>query len=617
MEHETRNPPERVKRATSPRPSPRVSTDPQPIPEADVPAPPQRAWLWAVPAAQYPVYLKTRTFALRKIGRPTLDEIRSGDTVFAYLSGQKTIAGMFEAVGEAFYDATPLVAGGAYPHRLRVRPLVALSEEAHVPYQAFHDRLDVAGEYAGFRQVVQQVIHPLPKLDEKVLEFLVRARQAADLETVLEAYDQYLQAKAARGDGADPASSAGQAVRPDVRPEVHETSAAYEAASEDFDRAAALEALIAYIEAKGFVYEPWQVAAYVTALRTKPLVILAGVTGTGKSKLPALVAEATGGEAKLLPVRPDWTDSADVLGYTDLQGRFRPGAVLQIARDTADRPRRHVACIVDEMNLARVEQYFAEVLSRIEDRRPAPGGGFESAPLLDGPPQEAPWADVRLPPNLAFAGTVNMDESAHGFSRKVLDRAFTLELADVDLAAWTSGPDPSEEPSRPARWPVAAWFPRALALGSLAPLGDEERACIDRAIEALQAVNAFLTPAQVQVAYRTRDEVALFALHAADVAGSFRTRSGAAVDPLDLALHMKVLPRLVGGSRPLRRAVFGLLGWATGTAADEEAARAALDAWDEAGRPNALPEAAFPRTAARLCLMAERLLTDGFTSFWL
>ena len=81
---------------------------------------------------------------------------------------------------------------------------------------------------------------------------------------------------------------------------------------------------------------------------------------------------------------------------------------------------------------------------------------------------------------------------------------------------------------------------------------------------------------------------------------------------------MKVLPRLVGGSRPLRRAVLGLLGWAYDGEAlqDEEAARPTLDAWEDAGRPSALPGAAFPRTSARLCLMWERLLTDGFTSFW-
>ena len=578
-----------------------MSSDPAPA-ATETPAPSRRAWLWAISPEHYPAFLKTRTLALRKIGRPTLKEIRRGDVIFAYLSGSKVIAGMFEAVGEAFEDTTPLVASGAFPHRVRVRPVVALSDEAWVPYEAFHDRLNVVQEYGGFRQVVQRVIHPLPKVDEKVLEFLVRARQAADLETVLEAYSAYLQAKAAQGDGAD------------VRPEVRETPAAYD--TDGFDRAAALESLIAYIEAKGFVYEPWQVAAYVTATRTKPLVILAGVTGTGKSKLPALVAEATSGTARLIPVRPDWTDSADVLGYTDLQGRFRPGAVLEVARDAAEAPHQFFTCIIDEMNLARVEQYFAEVLSRIEDRRPARRGGFESAPLLDVRLPEARWQDVRLPPNLALAGTVNMDESAHAFSRKVLDRAFTLELADVDLAAWQHQ---SGEAPAPARWSVAAWYPRALTLSALADLDVAERATVERAVEALLAINVFLVPAQVQVAYRARDEIALFVLHAAEVAASFCTRTGEAVSPLDLALHMKVLPRLVGGSRPLRRAVLGLLGWTYDGEAlhDEEAARPLLDAWEAAGRPSALPDAAFPRTSARLCLMWERLLTDGFTSFWI
>ncbi|MFQ5569687.1 MAG: McrB family protein [Rhodothermales bacterium] len=559
----------------------------------------KRAWLWAVPPENYATYVKTGTFAIRKVGRKALERIRSGDILFAYLSGSKVIAGMFEAVGEAFVDTTPLIAGSAYPYRLRVRPHAALSEEDWVPYAAFQDRLDAARDAGSFRAVVQQVVYPLPKVDEKVLEFLVRARQASDLEKVLAAYDAYLKARQARS------------------PIVREAAASYEHAT-PFHRAEAMEALIRHIEARGFVYEPWQVAAYVTAVRTKPFVILAGVTGTGKSKLPALVAEATGGTARLLAVRPDWTDSADVLGYTDLQGRFRPGVLLRTAREAQQHPARHVACVVDEMNLARVEQYFAEVLSRIEDRRPAADGfGFESPPLLDMDLRGADtgWGAVPLPSNLALVGTVNMDESAHGFSRKVLDRAFTLELADMDLSVWSAMP---EEPLPPACWPVSAWHPRAIDLRGLRDLDDGERACIDRTIETLDAVNAFLSPAQVQVAYRTRNEVALFALHAREVAPAFRTRSGALVDPLDLALHMKVLPRLNGGSRTLRHAVLGLLGWAAlgERFTEDEDARALLDAWDDVGRPNHLADTRYPRTAARLCLMWERLLVEGFTSFW-
>ena len=563
------------------------------------------AWLWAVPAAHYAVYVKTGTFAVRKVGRTALARIRSGDTIFAYLSGAKVIAGMFEAVGTAFEDATPLVAGQHYPYRLRVHPLMTLSEENRVPFAAFHDRLDVVRDYAGFREVVKQVVHPLPKVDEKVLEFLVRARQgqAPDLEKIRAVLDAYHEARQQESSAA---------------PVVREKAATY-ATTVPFDRAVAMEALVEAIARRGFVYEPWQVATYVTALRTKPFVILAGVTGTGKSKLPALVEAATGGTSRLIPVRPDWTDPADVLGYTDLQGRFRPGSVLRAAREAQSRPYRHLTCILDEMNLARVEQYFAEVLSVIEDRHPASDhAGFESPPLLDAglPGVDAGWGGVRLAANVGLVGTVNMDESAHGFSRKVLDRAFTLELAAVDLTAWSAA---SPEVLPPARWPVSAWYPRAVRLAGLSTLTDAEQALINHAIATLDAINKGLAPAQVQVAYRVRDEVALFLLHAAETPEAFRTRSGALVDPLDLALHMKVLPRVQGGSRALRHAVRGFLGWAFSgeTFRDDEDARTVLDAWEEAGRPDYLAHARFPRTAARLCLMWERLLAEWFTSFWM
>jgi len=550
------------------------------------------SWLWSIPPDNYPVYVKTGTFAVRKVGRRGWAKLKPGDTVFAYLSGRKVIAGMFEVVSKPFEDATPLVRKGHFPYRVRVRPLVTLSEEAWVSYEAFHDKLDVVQDYPDFRYVVQQVIHPLPTVDAKVLAFLVRAREASDLEQVLAAYDAYLKAR-------------------DAAPSVQEAPAAY-TAEPPFDRAAAVEALIGYIEARGYVYEPWQVAAYVTALRTKPFVILAGVTGTGKSRLPALVAAGTGGHARLVPVRPDWTDSAEVLGYTDLQGAFRPGAVLEAARAAQEAPARHVTCIVDEMNLARVEHYFAEVLSRIEDRRPGPEGGYATPPLLDaaGPG----WASIGLPPNLGLVGTVNMDESAHGFSRKVLDRAFTIELATVDFTARPAAAVAVD----PVFWPVAAWYPRAIRLAEIMPAGTEERACINRVVETLTAVNGFLMPAQLQVAYRTRDEVVLFLLHAAEAAHAFRSRDGTPRDPLDLAIQMKVLPRLLGGSRPLRRALLGLLGWAaTGRGFDDEDdARALLDPWDRAGRPAYLADAPFPGTAARLCLMWDRLAAEGFTSFW-
>lgn len=400
--------------------------------------------------------------------------------------------------------------------------------------------------------------------------------------------------------------------------------------------------LIRAIDRRGFFFEPWQVATYVTALRTKPFVILAGVSGTGKSRLPALVSELTGGEKKLLPVRPDWTDSSDVLGYLDLQGEFRPGALLEFAKKAADLPTRYHVCIIDEMNLSRVEQYLAEVLSHIEDRTSVGGTGFASGPLLTQSLKGAdrPWMDQGLPGNLAIVGTVNMDESAHGFSRKVIDRAFTLEISDIDLTRWEAS-EVSETTRDAARrlplWSASAWQPRAIRLGALDP-SPAERKIIKRVITVLTRLNGFLVRAQLQAGYRTRDEICLFMIHAEDSRSSFVTRktdraASVPVDPLDIALQMKILPRIAGGSSAVGDLILELLGWACGEAPYREAkdAEPLMSAWKHArrpasladtgylrnaGRPASLADNYYPRTAARLALMWERLQLEGYTSFW-
>ncbi|HSK65020.1 MAG TPA: DUF3578 domain-containing protein [Pyrinomonadaceae bacterium] len=421
-----------------------------------------------------------------------------------------------------------------------------------------------------------------------------------DLEQLLRAYDEYLEQQPFRE---------GETLALKVAPGPPH---------ENFRIESAIHEVISYIADRGFVYEPWQIAQYITAIRTKPFVILAGITGTGKSKLPALVAEATGGESKLVPVRPDWTDSADVLGYTDLEGNFRPGPVLELAHSAAANTDQFCTCIIDEMNLARVEQYFAEVLSRIEDRRPQANGGYRTGPLVRQVAKEADaeWGEVVIPENLAIVGTVNMDESTHPFSRKVLDRAFTIELSDVNLAQW----NPNGYRLRPvATWPVVSWNPIKIQLSELANPTDQQLAEISRAIAALQAVNILLTPAQLQVGYRTRDEVAFYLLHAQQIAAAFIDHEGNAVDPLDLALQMKVLPRIAGSSNAIKRAVFGLLGWATTGVPLEstDEVNSILDSWEIAGRPSSLAESEYPRLAARLCLMWQRLEIDGYTSYWL
>jgi len=376
--------------------------------------------------------------------------------------------------------------------------------------------------------------------------------------------------------------------------------------------------LIDNIAAQGYHFQPWQIAAYITALRTKPFVILAGVSGTGKSKLPQLVCEATGGECLLLPVKPDWTDSSEVIGYSDLQGHYRPGSLLEWAYKASNQLHNYHVCIMDEMNLARVEHYFAEVLSQIENRRPDSNGGYESGTLVNQElrKEDEHWGKAILPANLAIVGTVNMDESAYGFSRKVLDRAFTIEFSEIDLKAW-EGCNPNAGIIN-QNWPVSVWQPRAIRLSQLTNLKEQERNLVNKVVKVLTEINSILVQAQLQVGYRIRDEIALFVLNAQDIKTSFVTSTQDMVNPLDLALQMKILPRILGGSAPVRQVIIELLGWATrGQIIQEVDAENILDSWINQGRPFFVSEALYPRTAARLCLMWERLLKEGFTSFWM
>jgi hypothetical protein len=274
------------------------------------------------------------------------------------------------------------------------------------------------------------------------------------------------------------------------------------------------------------------------------------------------------------------------------------------------------------MNLARVEQYFAEVLSRIEDRRPSVYGGFESATLLPSifATSATRFKDVNLSSNFALVGTVNMDESSHGFSKKVLDRAFTLELSDVDLKRLGNDELVKTTPSAADWWPVNAWFPRAISLANLpASIPDNEKLELQRGINTLVDLNKYLLHAQLQVGYRTRDEIGLFLLHALETRSSFVTRNGETIDPLDLAIQMKILPRLIGGSASLKRLMIQLLGWSHSgnPISSEDQAVLFLDKWLNSERPNSIEGSQFPRTAAKLCLMFERLLSEGYTSFWL
>ena len=139
----------------------------------------------------------------------------------------------------------------------------------------------------------------------------------------------------------------------------------------------------------------------------------------------------------MIPVRPDWTDSSELLGYRDLKGNYQSGRLIPLIQKAQEHPKQLFFVILDEMNLARVEYYLPEFLSVLETRRWNGEQVITDSILGIGKSQPSSdfegLAQLGWPANLYLIGTVNMDDTTHPFSPKVLDRAQTIEFSTVQL----------------------------------------------------------------------------------------------------------------------------------------------------------------------------------------
>jgi 5-methylcytosine-specific restriction enzyme B len=170
----------------------------------------------------------------------------------------------------------------------------------------------------------------------------------------------------------------------------------------------------------------------LTALDDKHFVILNGISGTGKTQLCRLYANAVYGldyDAEnpyltIIPVRPDWMDATALFGYySSFDKKYVMTEFLQVvlsAQKERDKPH---FIVLDEMNLARVEYYLSDYLSAVESRKEILLHNREDI-------KEVP-RKISIPPNVL--GTINVDETTHSLSDKVLDRAFVMTLSDVDF----------------------------------------------------------------------------------------------------------------------------------------------------------------------------------------
>ena len=211
-----------------------------------------------------------------------------------------------------------------------------------------------------------------------------------------------------------------------------------------------------------FDYSEDDVRRLYVAAKTKPFVILAGLTGSGKSTIARLFAAALGADAaskrfRRVAVKPDWIDQSDVLGMINpMSNRFEPGWLAVVARQCEQNLDQIHVVLLDEMNLAPVEQYFAEYLSALEEAR----SGFNETQLpLYGEGAEPANADewpssLPFPRNLIVIGTVNVDETTRALSERVLDRANVLQLSVTTTAAHHGH---TAIPVRPWYVPFSEW----------------------------------------------------------------------------------------------------------------------------------------------------------------
>jgi 5-methylcytosine-specific restriction enzyme B len=379
-----------------------------------------------------------------------------------------------------------------------------------------------------------------------------------------------------------------------------------------------------YIRARGFNFDTAVLHALYASLRAKPFVILAGNSGTGKSRLARLFAEAIGantsnGQFRMIPVRPDWNDSSDLLGYFDLNGDFRPGHLIPTLLLAHEQPDKLFFICLDEMNLARVEHYFSDFLSVLESRRKESGQFVTDVVLREDQIARmimdplAPCAaalsrrktnprPLGIPPNLFIVGTVNMDETTQPFSRKVLDRANTIEFNDIDLMEGVN-----EDLSRdevPSLDPGSDFLKGEFA--SLVDIPSDKKDIASHIASFLQEVNRSLVIAGFEVGYRVRDESIAFTIYGLTVGMSME-------EVKENIILQKVLPRLQGSSPRIEKALISLMQQFAG---DEDISEPESPGFSErliSLRTHSDASPVLRKIAGMLLIFRE----EGFTSYWL
>ena len=376
--------------------------------------------------------------------------------------------------------------------------------------------------------------------------------------------------------------------------------------------------------------------SYITAIKSKPFLLLAGISGTGKSRIVRELAHACWDEGseeyksqkpknfEMVQVKPNWHDSSELIGYVSrVSGSpvFVAGDFLKFVAKAWENPDVPYFLCLDEMNLAPVEQYFAEYLSVVESRKADDNGVITTDPILkkceeqwyfDLTAQLTRDDEVRarfnkdgiaIPQNLIVVGTVNMDETTFSFSRKVLDRAMTIEMNEVDLYGGLD--DRHEKIGK-----LEAGNLIGTAVEGVDVYRENKDVC-DTALKYLQAVNLDLDGTPFKVAYRTRNEFLLYVVnnlpYNKDKEGNEIPQQEVIARALDEITSMKILSSVEGDETKVSASFLDGL---------ENTIKTSL----VTVCPNLFEEGEGKKayvsvSLAKLTEMKKRL-TSGYTSFW-
>ena len=359
-----------------------------------------------------------------------------------------------------------------------------------------------------------------------------------------------------------------------------------------------------YISSQGYEYSKELISNLYLSLKTKPFVILAGISGTGKSKIVRLFAESLratveNNQFNMISVRPDWNDSTELIGYKNIESKFIKGKLTQIIEEASKNLDKPYFVCLDEMNLARVEYYLSDYLSIIESRRKIEDEIITDKLIYDSEIDEE--EKLSLPENLYIIGTVNMDDTTFQFSRKVLDRANTIEFSEVNLENLFGLTSIEENVDKSIE--VYNDFLKSTYLKTL-DIEDEYRDYAVKINKKIISINEILKKSQKQFAYRVRDEILFYMIE------NKKANLLDEDEAFDYQIMQKVLPAISGSENLVKETLVNLFNFVCEKEilndSDIDQAEQFLNSQDIKYR----------KSAEKIIYMLKGYDYDGYASYW-